>query len=158
MFGLWDDRGLDCGIINLVTLNRRLDHRFLGTADDEDAVVDLPESIGNIALGIAAFNTGEDRFWTFTEMCGFVAAVDLNRFYGIRIVKIFGAECLFDHRAAARNVVNERSSQREIQKKLIKLGIFTRKLTTVGKAARVDEHDLIKQFWRVAARHDRQCR
>ena len=91
-------------------------------------------------------------------MCGFVAAVDLNRFYGIRIVKIFGAECLFDHRAAARNVVNERSSQREIQKKLIKLGIFTRKLTTVGKTARVDEHDLIKQFWRVAARHDRQCR
>ena len=131
MFGLWDDRGLDCGIINLVILNRRLDHRFLGTADDEDAVVDLPESIGNIALGIAAFNTGEDRFRTFTEMCGFVAAVDLNRFYGIRIVKIFGAECLFDHRAAARNVVNERSSQREIQKKLIKLGIFTRKLTTV---------------------------
>ena len=31
-----------------------------------------------------------------------------------RIVKKFGAECLFDHRAAARNVVNERSSQREI--------------------------------------------
>ena len=72
MFGLWDDRGLDCGIINLVILNRRLDHRFLGTADDEDAVVDLPESIGNIALGIAAFNTGEDRFRTFTEMCGTV--------------------------------------------------------------------------------------
>ena len=67
MFGLWDDRGLDCGIINLVILYRRLDHRFLGTADDEDAVVDLPESIGNIALGIAAFNTGEDRFRTFTE-------------------------------------------------------------------------------------------
>ena len=62
MFGLWDDRGLDCGIINLVILNRRLDHRFLGTADDEDAVVDLPESIGNIALGIAAFNTGEGRY------------------------------------------------------------------------------------------------
>ena len=94
MFGLWDDRGLDCGIINLVILNRRLDHRFLGTADDEDAVVALLESIGNIALGIAAFNTGEERFRTFTEMCGFGAAVGPKRFYGVRIVKKFGAECL----------------------------------------------------------------
>ena len=158
MLGLRDDGGLDRGIINLVILNRRFDHRFLGAADDEDAVVDLLEGIGNIALGIAAFNAGEDRFRTFAKMRGFVAAVDLNRFHGVRIVKIFGAECLFDHRTAARNVVNERSSQREIQKKLIKLGIFARKLAAVGEAARVDEHDLIEQFRRVAARHDRQCR
>ena len=91
-------------------------------------------------------------------MCGFVAAVDLNWFYGIRIVKNIwcGMPSSIIERLHAY-VVNERSSQREIRKKLIKLGIFTRK-TTVGKAARVDEHDLIKQFWRVAARHDRQCR
>ncbi len=123
MFGLRNDRGLDCGIINLVILNRRLDHRFLGTADDEDAVVDLPESIGNIALGIAAFNTEKIAFGHSRDVqlrgCG--RSEPVLRYTDC---KIFGAECLFDHRAAARNVVNERSSQREIQKKLIKLGIL----------------------------------
>ena len=109
------------------------DGRFLSSSDNENAVINFFEGIGDIAFRVAAFHTGKNGLRAASQMGSLIVAVYISWLCRNKDCEKRYPECFLQQSAAGCYVIEQSSGNGKIQNQFVQSGIFPLNLSAEGK-------------------------